>query len=71
LASHCCIVSRSPDSTKLATRSEIGDRFGNLMELAVDFITDLDPAVGPDDVEESFTFSIVQSLMAELQVSML
>jgi hypothetical protein len=41
------------------------------MELAVDFITDLDPAVGPDDVEESFTFSIVQSLMAELQVSML
>ena len=44
-------------------------RFGNLMEFAVDFITENEPtANGPDETEENFMFSIVHSLMAELQV---
>lgn len=60
---------RSPDNLKLATRTEVVDRFGSLMEFAVDFITDFDPGSkpgGPDESEEGFIFSIVHSLMAEL-----
>ena len=58
---------RSPENTKLASRTEIIDRFGNIMDFAVDFITELDPAQGgPDEVEEHFIFSILQSLMCEL-----
>ena len=61
---------RSPENVKLASRAEIVDRFGNIMEMAVDFITEFDPNAnlkGPDEVEENFIFSIIQTLMAELQ----
>ena len=61
---------QSPENVKLATRAEIVDRFTNIMEFAVDFITEFDPLtnpIGPDEVEENFIFSVMLTLMGELQ----
>lgn len=45
------------------------DLLKKYVKFAVDFITENEPtANGPDETEENFMFSIVHSLMAELQV---
>jgi hypothetical protein len=44
------------------------------MEFAVDFITEFDPLtnpIGPDEVEENFIFSVILTLMGELQDTLL
>ena len=60
---------RSPENVKLASRTEIIDRFGNLIEFVVDLITEFDLSSnpdGPDELEENFTFNLIQSLIGEL-----
>ena len=62
---------KNPDNVKLATRPELTERFGLLVDYIVDFFLHMDHSnqgcAGPSQIEEEMIFSLISLLLDEIR----